>query len=88
MEPNDIRTLRILEKVEDENHQSQRAIARELNVSFGLVNSFIKRLATKGYVKIATTPKNRIKYIVTPTGLSEKTRLTYNYIQLSYQFYT
>ena len=88
MELNDIRTLRILETVEEEVSQSQRAIARELNISVGLVNSFIKRLATKGYVKIAATPKNRIRYIVTPKGLSEKTRLSYSYIQLSYQFYT
>jgi len=88
MELNDIRALRILEKVEEDVCQSQRAIARELNVSVGLVNSFIKRLSTKGYVKIATTPKNRIKYVVTPKGLLEKTRLTYNYLQLSYRFYT
>jgi DNA-binding MarR family transcriptional regulator len=87
MELNDIRTLKILEKVEEEVSQSQRAIARELNISVGLVNSFIKRLATKGYVKIATTPKNRMRYIVTPAGLLEKTRLTYNYFQLSYRFY-
>lgn len=87
METNDLRTLKILEKVEDEYLQSQRALARELNVSVGLVNSFIKRLAKKGYVKIATTQTNRMIYILTPSGLSEKTRLTYNYIQYSYQFY-
>lgn len=87
MESNDIRTLRILEKVDEEYPQSQRALARELNISVGLVNSFIKRLVKKGYVKIVTTPRKRMRYIVTPTGLLEKTRLTYSYIQLSYQFY-
>lgn len=87
MESNDIRTLKILEKVDEEYPQSQRALARELNISVGLVNSFIKRLVMKGYVKIATTPTSRMRYILTPTGLSEKTRLTYSYIQYSYQFY-
>ncbi len=87
MEPKEIRTLKILEKVEGENLPSQRDLARELNISLGLVNSFIKRLAIKGYVKITTIPRNRIKYILTPKGAAEKTRLTYEYIQHSYKFY-
>jgi DNA-binding MarR family transcriptional regulator len=87
VETNDLRTLRILEQVENGHSPSQRALARELNVSVGLVNSFIKRLATKGYVKITTIPKNRMRYILTPTGLAEKTRLTYDYILYSYHFY-
>jgi len=87
METQDIRTLKILEKVQDENPPSQRDLARELNISLGLVNSFIKRLVLKGYVKATTIPRKRIKYILTPKGMTEKTRLTYNYIQYSYQFY-
>jgi DNA-binding MarR family transcriptional regulator len=87
MNPQDIRTLRILEEVESERSPSQRELARELNISLGLVNSFIKRLAKKGYVKITTIPRNRIKYILTPKGAAEKTRLTYEYIQYSYKFY-
>ena len=87
MDPKDIRTLKILEKVESERPPSQRDIAKELNISLGLVNSFIKRLAKKGYFKVTTIPKNRIKYILTPKGAAEKTRLTYEYIQYSYKFY-
>jgi DNA-binding MarR family transcriptional regulator len=87
METQDIRILKILEKVQDENPPSQRDLARELNISLGLVNSFIKRLALKGYVKATTIPRKRIKYILTPKGMTEKTRLTYSYIQYSYQFY-
>jgi DNA-binding MarR family transcriptional regulator len=87
MDPKDIRTLKILEEVEREKPQSQRDLARELNISLGLVNSFIKRLAKKGYLKISTIPKNRIRYILTPQGAAEKSRLTYLYIQHSYKFY-
>lgn len=87
METNDIRTLRILEQVASGSLPSQRNIAKELNVSLGLANSFIKRLYIKGYVKVTTIPKNRIKYILTPKGVAEKTRLTYNFIQHSYNFY-
>lgn len=87
MDPKDLRTLKILEKVEQDHLPSQRDLAKELNISLGLVNSFVKRLAKMGYFKITHTPKNRLKYILTPKGVAEKTRLTYAYIQLSYQFY-
>ena len=87
MDPKDIRTLKILERVANEVTPSQRDLASELNISLGLVNSFIKRLVKKGFVKITTIPKQRIKYILTPHGAAEKTRLTYLYIQYSYNFY-
>lgn len=87
MDSKDIRTLKILEKVDNDRSPSQRDLAGELNISLGLVNSFIKRLVKKGFVKITTIPKNRIKYILTPHGAAEKSRLTYLYIQHSYNFY-
>jgi DNA-binding MarR family transcriptional regulator len=87
MDPKDIRTLKILEKVDNDIVPSQRDLARELNISLGLVNSFIKRLLKKGYFKARQIPKNRIRYYLTPNGASEKTRLTYLYIQHSYNFY-
>jgi len=87
MDYKDIRTLKLLEEIEENHVQSQRELAKKLNISLGLVNSFIKRLAHKGYFKITTIPKNRVKYILTPEGAVEKTRLTYNYIQYSYNFY-
>jgi DNA-binding MarR family transcriptional regulator len=87
MDPKDIRTLKILEKVDDGVVPSQRDLARDLNISLGLVNSFIKRLVKKGYFKVTQIPKNRIHYMLTPVGAAEKTRLTYLYIQYSYNFY-
>ena len=87
MDPKDIRTLKILEKVDNDVVPSQRDLARDLNISLGLVNSFIKRLVKKGYFKARHVPKNRMRYFLTPKGVSEKTRLTYEYIQHSYKFY-
>jgi len=87
MDPKDIRTLKILEKLENDVVPSQRDLARELNISLGLVNSFIKRLVKKGYFKARQIPANRIRYFLTPKGASEKTRLTYEFIQHSYNFY-
>lgn len=88
MDHYDLRTLRILEEIDNDHSPSQRELARSLNISLGLVNSFVKRLAHKGYFKITTIPKNRVRYILTPKGAAEKTRLTYEYIQYSYKFYT
>lgn len=51
MKTHEIRVLKILESVKGDRLSSQRDLARELNISLGLVNSFIKRLAHKGYVK-------------------------------------
>jgi len=87
MDNHDIRTLKILEEIEKDDVPSQRDMARTLNISLGLVNSFIKRLAQKGYFKITSIPRNRIRYILTPKGAAEKTRLTYQYIQYSLGFY-
>ena len=87
MDPVDIRTLHLLEEIERNNSPSQRQLARHLDISLGLVNSFIKRLAHKGYFKITHIPKNRVRYILTPKGAAEKSRLTYEYIKLSYVFF-
>jgi len=87
MDPIDLRTLKILEKVDNAGTPSQRDLARDLNISLGLVNAFIKRLAKKGYFKIGHLPKNRIRYILTARGVAEKSRLTYEYIQFSFKFY-
>jgi len=87
MDPQDLRSLQLLEEIDNNHSPSQRDLAQKLNISLGLVNSFIKRLATKGYVKITTIPRNRVKYILTPKGFAEKSRLTYEFIQYSFHFY-
>jgi DNA-binding MarR family transcriptional regulator len=87
MDKTDIRTLKILEEIDNDHTPSQRDLSKKLNMSLGLVNSFVKRLANKGYFKISNIPKNRVKYILTPKGAAEKTRLTYQYIQYSFEFY-
>jgi len=87
MDNQDIRTLKILEEIDNDHTPSQRDLSRKLNISLGLVNSFIKRLTNKGYFKITNIPRNRVRYILTPQGAAEKTRLTYEYIQYSFQYY-
>jgi len=87
MDTQDIRTLKLLEEIDKDYTQSQRDLSDKLDISLGLVNSFVKRLANKGYFKITMIPKNRVKYILTPKGVMEKTRLTYQYLQYSFELY-
>jgi len=87
MDPQDFRSLQILEEIGNTHSPSQRYLASKLNISLGLANSFIKRLAKKGYVKITSIPRKRVKYILTPQGFAEKSRLTYEFIKHSFSLY-
>jgi DNA-binding MarR family transcriptional regulator len=81
------RTLQLLSEVEKSSGITQRALAERLGVALGLTNLYLKRLARKGYIKVTTIPRNRIKYLLTPRGVAEKSRLTYEYMQYSLSYY-
>ncbi|MBP0126889.1 MAG: winged helix-turn-helix transcriptional regulator [Nitrospira sp.] len=81
------RDLLLLSEVERDAGVTQRALSTTLGVALGLTNLYLKRLARKGYVKIATIPRHRIQYLLTPQGLIEKSRLTYLYMQHSLAYY-
>ena len=80
-------SLRLLDEFTREPEITQRALAGRLGIALGLVNAYIKRLYKKGHIKIKTLPRNRIKYIITPQGFSEKARLTYTYMNYSIQYF-
>jgi len=81
------RDLKLLNEVEQNAAVTQRSLADKLGVALGLTNLYLKRLARKGYIKITTIPRHRIKYLLTPQGLTEKSRLTYLYMQYSLSYY-
>lgn len=87
MEKKDLHILRLMGEIEGDGDHSQRELSRRLNISLGLVNTFLKRLVSKGYFKVKTMPKNRVKYFLTPEGLARKSRLTVEYLQYSMNFY-
>ena len=80
---------RILDQIDSGKSISQRTVARELGIALGLVNLLIKRLVKKGYVKTGhLINSNRIKYILTPKGMAEKSRLTVAYLENTVYLYT
>ena len=87
MEKESQRHLTILTEIAEGKHVTQRAIADKMGVALGLVNLYLKRLVRKGYVKVSTIPSNRIKYLLTPKGVAEKARLTYEYVGYSLGLY-
>lgn len=87
MELQEQRDLQLLNEVERNETLTQRALAEHLGVALGLANLYLKRLARKGYIKIRTIPRNRIKYLLTPRGIVQKSRLTYQYMQYSLSYY-
>ena len=87
MDKEDLHILRLMGEIDRNGNYSQRELSRRLNISLGLVNTFLKRLVNKGYFKVKTMPRNRVKYFLTPEGLARKSRLTAEYLRYSVSFY-
>ena len=83
----DALTLEILETIEKDSGVTQRHLATNLGVALGLANSYLKRCARKGLIKIHQAPANRYLYYLTPKGFTEKSRLTAKYLSSSFEFY-
>ena len=81
------RDLLLLSELDRDGGATQRTLATKLGVALGLTNLYLKRLARKGYIKVTTIPRNRIRYLLTPQGFAEKSRLTYLYMQYSLSYY-
>ena len=81
------RDLLLLSELDRDGGATQRALATKLGVALGLTNLYLKRLVRKGHIKITTIPRNRIRYLLTPQGFTEKSRLTYLYMQYSLSYY-
>jgi len=81
------RTLHILDEVAKDHQISQRALSERLGVALGLTNLYLKRLINKGYIKVKGIPGKRYLYYLTPTGFAEKTSLSIQYMQFSWNFF-
>ena len=87
MKPGSYRDMQILHEVTQTPQANQRDLAKRIGVALGLTNLILRRLVLKGYIKITGTERNRILYLITPQGLLEKSRLTYEYLEYSLQYY-
>ena len=81
------RTYHILEEISADQSLTQRKLSKKLGIALGLTNLYLKRLIKKGYIMVDTMPRNRIIYNLTPKGIAEKSKLTYEYMKYSFNFY-
>ena len=77
--------LNILRKIKNRPRTTQRQLAEELGFSLGKLNYCLNALKVKGLIKINNFKKNPEKlnyiYVLTPRGISEKTKLTLNFMK-------
>ena len=76
----------ILRKIGRQPNYSQRELADKLGFSLGKLNYCLKALQKKGFVKLQNFRKQSkkisyLKYVITPAGLSERTKLTINFMK-------
>ncbi len=77
----DYRSFLLLDEISRDNKVTQRALSKRLGLALGLVNSYIKNLAAKGYISVTNIPPKRYVYFLTPKGFFEKSRLAYHHLQ-------
>ena len=82
------RSLQLLSEISGEEPLSQRELSRRLGIAVGLVNSYLKNLVSKGYVRVKNFPSNRYAYLLTPQGIAEKSRLAYQHLSYFTSLYT
>jgi len=81
------RDLKLLEAVQQDSHVTQRSLASQLGIALGLANIYLRRLVRKGYIKATNIQPNRLSYLITPSGIAEKARLTYEFMDYSLHLY-
>ena len=81
----------VLRKIKTKPKTTQRELAEELGFSLGKLNYCLKALRSKGLIKIENFRKNPNKsnyiYVLTPKGISEKTKLTINFMKKTMREY-
>ena len=76
----------ILRKVSKKPNTNQRQLAKDLGFSLGKLNYCLKALKDKGLVKLKNFQKqknklNYLQYVITPKGISFRTKMTINFMK-------
>jgi DNA-binding MarR family transcriptional regulator len=85
--PESTREMILLEQIENDPNITQATLATQLGVAVGTVNWHIKRMITKGYVKVKRAERRKLRYIITPEGITFRAHLTIDYIEQSFLLY-
>ena len=87
MASHDQHTHKLLAAIEADEHQSQRSLARSLGIALGLTNLLLRRVVRKGVGTHDPHQANRVRYLLTPTGIAEKARMSRAHCSTPVRFY-
>jgi len=80
---------KILKLVENQPEISQRELAKSLNISLGKANFCLKALIEKGFLKASNFRNSQNKlaymYLLTPSGIEEKSSITVRFLKTKMQ---
>ena len=77
--------VKVLHAIDKEAETSQSNIAKKVDISAGKVNYILKELCKKGIIKtqrfLNSKHKWAYRYILTPIGIKEKSRITKEFVK-------
>lgn len=77
----------LLDEIAQDSLVTQASLSRRLGIAVGSVNWYIKRLITRGWVKVSHLDRTRLQYDLTPEGMKVFTQRAMNYARDSLKVY-
>ncbi len=69
----------IINVLADGFRANQRELSHHVGLSLGMTNLLLRRLATKGFLRIKQLNRKKVEYLVTPRSIAQKAQKTYHY---------
>jgi len=84
--------FKTLRELANDGTLTQRQLSKRMGVSLGTINYLVNQLLKKGYIKAKRFKNSKNKsaymYYLTPKGMTEKVKQTYNFLQMKTEEYT
>jgi len=91
MKKRNVEHFEILRKISNKPLFTQRQLAKDLGFSLGKLNYCLRELQHKGLIKIKnfkqSSKKMNYLYVLTPQGITSKTKLTINFMKIKMKEY-
>jgi predicted transcriptional regulator len=87
IDKNELLEFKILKHVEESPKLNNRMAASKLGCSVKLAHALLGKMVDRGLLHVKKLHSRRWDYFLTPKGLTEKARLTYEFLDFSMNFY-
>lgn len=87
LEKKQLQQFEILKHVEASPQLNNRMAAAKLGCSVKLAHELLGKMVGRGLLHVSKIHSRRWDYFLTPQGIAEKARLTYEFVHFSMQFY-